>query len=124
MRHSVRMDDAFGFENVAEAAWGDKIARPWDPPICDHELPQHAAVLLRKHGFTVVVSSPYRRCLQTAGIVARILKIDTVHVDPRVGEVSTKDRWPPPRAIRCPTVCLVPSCFSAVLLATASPNGK
>ena len=98
MRHSVRMDDAFGVENVPEVAWADKAARPWDPPICDHELPQHAATLLRRHDFRVVVSSPYRRCLQTAGIVARILKIGAVHVDSRLGEVGHL----PPLSFWCP----------------------
>ena len=108
MRHSVRLDDVFGgVENIpevcaclldclldcccetttAQAAWHDKAVRPWDPPIVDWELPQRSAQLLQKFRFSVIVSSPFRRCLQTAGIVARVLKIGTVYVDNRLGEV-------------------------------------
>jgi hypothetical protein len=87
MRHSVRADSKAG------AAWTDCDSRPFDPPIIDTELPKRAALeLARALGGSEIrrairiVSSPFRRCLQTAGIVARALKVATVDVHFSLGE--------------------------------------
>eukprot|EP01063_Lacrimia_lanifica_P007436 TRINITY_DN1472_c0_g1_i2.p1 TRINITY_DN1472_c0_g1~~TRINITY_DN1472_c0_g1_i2.p1 ORF type:complete len:729 (+),score=206.12 TRINITY_DN1472_c0_g1_i2:51-2189(+) len=85
MRHSIR-EDTDGWAKASEARWPDKRQRPFDPPISDRHLPVESARLLRPYGITVVVSSPFRRCLQTAGIVARELGVGTVHIDDRLGE--------------------------------------
>ncbi|KAJ9436566.1 hypothetical protein DIPPA_35644 [Diplonema papillatum] len=87
MRHSVRCDTTFGgFANVPQSMWPDKLKRPYDPPITDVDLPVCAAKMMKKFKVQVIVSSPYRRCLQTAGIVARTLAVSVVHVDDRLGE--------------------------------------
>eukprot|EP00928_Gymnodinium_smaydae_P038881 TRINITY_DN26704_c0_g1_i1.p1 TRINITY_DN26704_c0_g1~~TRINITY_DN26704_c0_g1_i1.p1 ORF type:complete len:256 (-),score=28.56 TRINITY_DN26704_c0_g1_i1:178-882(-) len=87
MRHSARLDDAFEcFEQIPEAKWPDKLTRPYDPPICDFELPREAARAMSKYNVTSIVTSPFRRCLQTAGVVAGELGIRHVSVDNRLGE--------------------------------------
>ena len=85
MRHSIRLDKD-GWDVAPEALWPDKKTRPYDPPISDFELPATAAKGLRQYRIKAIVSSPFRRCLQTAGIVARTLGITTVHIDDRLGE--------------------------------------
>ena len=49
-------------------AWEDREARPYDAPICDFELPAAQARKLSGFEFGRVVSSPFRRCLQTAAV--------------------------------------------------------
>ena len=49
-------------------AWEDREARPYDTPICDFELPAAQARKLSGFEFGRVVSSPFRRCLQTASV--------------------------------------------------------
>eukprot|EP01060_Flectonema_neradi_P033561 TRINITY_DN5669_c0_g1_i1.p1 TRINITY_DN5669_c0_g1~~TRINITY_DN5669_c0_g1_i1.p1 ORF type:complete len:875 (+),score=205.88 TRINITY_DN5669_c0_g1_i1:254-2878(+) len=85
MRHSIR-HDLGGFDKVPISIWPDKHARPYDPPISDVDLPLLAAMKIRKYRIQRIISSPFRRCLETAGIVARYLEIHTVHVDDRLGE--------------------------------------
>jgi broad specificity phosphatase PhoE len=87
MRHSVRADSKSG------ALWPDCSSRPYDPPIIDSELPQRAALELVRalggskiHREIRIVSSPFRRCLQTAGIVARALEVASVDVHLSLGE--------------------------------------
>ena len=95
MRHSKRLD-ANGHVSIAEDAWPDRPVRPYDSPIADHELPRAAAVQLRTRGFErfdAIVSSPYRRCLQTAGILAQELGIRRLIIDNRLGEdLNAADR--------------------------------
>ena len=91
LRHSARID---GLELPALAdlgsdpryAWEDRLARPYDTPISDFELPHTAATQLSEYGFTKIVSSPFRRCLQTAAVAARALGVPTVDVHKGVGE--------------------------------------
>eukprot|EP01064_Diplonema_japonicum_P031917 TRINITY_DN586_c0_g1_i1.p1 TRINITY_DN586_c0_g1~~TRINITY_DN586_c0_g1_i1.p1 ORF type:complete len:333 (+),score=75.12 TRINITY_DN586_c0_g1_i1:66-1064(+) len=85
MRHSTRQD-VNGFEAAPLDQWPDKMHRPYDPPISDYDLPAEAGLKLKKYNFQAIVSSPYRRCLETAGIVARTIGVDVVHVDDRLGE--------------------------------------
>ena len=95
MRHSKRLD-ANGHASIAEDAWPDRPIRPYDSPIADHELPRAAALQLRTRGFDsfdAIVSSPYRRCLQTAGILAQELGIRRLIIDNRLGEdLNAADR--------------------------------
>ena len=70
MRHSERLDDVSeDFASIPASIWPDKTERPYDTPISNTDLPREAAMKLRKYAITKVVSSPFRRCLQTAGIV-------------------------------------------------------
>ena len=88
VRHSKRLD-ASGHDGIAPEQWPDQRARPYDTPIGDHELPRVAAAQLRAQGlasFDVIVSSPYRRCLQTAGLLAQELHIGHLVIDNRLGE--------------------------------------
>ncbi|KAJ9471452.1 hypothetical protein DIPPA_05231 [Diplonema papillatum] len=85
MRHSVRLDSV-GYEAASAELWPDKATRPHNSPIVDFDTPRATAALLRKYKIQRIVSSPYLRCLQTAGIVASELGRSTVHVDDRLGE--------------------------------------
>jgi hypothetical protein len=92
--------------------------RPYDTPITDLALPAAAAqaversgvlllqtvpqngpqndaqndALLQSRDHIMIVSSPFRRCLQTAGEVARQLQIDDVYVHLHLGERMDKVR--------------------------------
>ncbi|CAE7344654.1 VAPB, partial [Symbiodinium sp. KB8] len=85
MRHSDRLDCEGG-------TWPDASDRPYDTPICNKELPVEATRCLKDQlpeGVTVraVVSSPFRRCLETAVLAARELDVKALHVDNRLGEL-------------------------------------
>ena len=88
VRHSARLDEASSFAQIGDEQWADRFERPFDTPISDTELPRRTADALRAAGleFDVLVSSPYRRCLQTAGILARTLGVTKIVVDNRLGE--------------------------------------
>jgi len=89
MRHSKRLDTVYdhNLDTIPDAEWPDRHTRPYDSPISDRALPRDAVEAgLRKYGFTAIVSSPFRRCLQTAGIVARELGLSEIHVDNRLSE--------------------------------------
>lgn len=98
MRHSVRLDTA-----LEAATWPDMEQRPYDTPIKDWELPAAQCALLRSHGlgsFDRIVVSPFRRCLQTAGVCAAALGGSrSVRIDRTVGELTQSvrriqaDRW-------------------------------
>lgn len=117
MRHSARLDDAIheqqrklgkmaagsggeGLDNVeqdelAAIPWPDKALRPYDSPIVDTDLPARQAKELGRHGMgsqTLIVCSPFRRCLQTAGVMARTLGVASVTVHLEVGERMDKVR--------------------------------
>mmetsp|Transcript_54096 Transcript_54096/g.65309 ORF Transcript_54096/g.65309 Transcript_54096/m.65309 type:complete len:263 (-) Transcript_54096:751-1539(-) len=108
MRHSERLDDrAMNFTEISEEIWPDKMTRPYDPPISDdrrdpsyrgRELATEATAKLTAYDIARVVTSPFRRCIQTAAIVARGLGVSRVEVDPRLGEhvdaaMRCYDRW-------------------------------
>jgi len=88
MRHSVRRDDATAFSEITDEMWADRHERPYDPPLSNLELPCIAAEAMLAAGleFDVVATSPYRRCLQTAGIVAARLGVRALVVDNRLSE--------------------------------------
>lgn len=86
MRHSVRLD------SDPAAGWPDRQERPYDTPISDYNLPAEQATLMKKQGlgdFDLIVCSPFRRCLQTAGIVAQKLGIHRVSVHRSLGNYAT-----------------------------------
>lgn len=75
--------------------WPDKALRPYDSPIVDMDLPARQAQELVQHGFgkdTLILCSPFRRCLQTAGVVARTLGVAGVTVHLEIGERMDKVR--------------------------------
>tara|TARA_A100001015_G_scaffold321200_1_gene450728 strand:- start:1506 stop:3275 length:1770 start_codon:yes stop_codon:yes gene_type:complete len=104
IRHSVREDN-----DPTDQVWSDKIDRPYDPPISfklPHELigvslserdkregreklPMEKAIELKDYNFTRIISSPFRRCLQTAAIIAKNLGIKTIDVDKGIGEAMS-----------------------------------
>lgn len=93
-------DGIKGLENVAgdeleAVAWPDRALRPYDSPIVDTDLPAQQAKALSRHGMdsqTLILCSPFRRCLQTAGVVARTLGVTGVTVNLEVGERMDKVR--------------------------------
>lgn len=78
MRHSVRADSVSRYGGVE---WTDMQSRPYDTPICDFELPASQAEQIRPYQINTVISSPFRRCLQTSGVVCRTLGIESMYVD-------------------------------------------
>lgn len=117
MRHSARLDDAIherqrklgavavgsGSESsengkgneLAAIPWPDRAQRPYDSPIVDTDLPARQAKELSRFGMgseTLILCSPFRRCLQTAGVVARTLGVVSVTVHLEVGERMDKVR--------------------------------
>lgn len=75
--------------------WPDKTQRPYDSPIVDEDLPAQQAKELNRLGMgsqTFILCSPFRRCLQTAGVVARTLGVASVTVHLEVGERMDKVR--------------------------------
>ena len=76
MRHSLRLDAD------PSAPWSDKATRPFDTPLVPvFGLDKARAAASGLPPVQRIVSSPMRRCLQTAGEVARTLGISEVQVD-------------------------------------------
>lgn len=86
MRHSVRVDID------EEASWLDQSTRPYDSPISDPELPVRTAASLQRFGIGAIASSPFRRCLETAGHVARTLGVEGVSTHFGLGELMHQVR--------------------------------
>ena len=83
MRHGERDD------NDTQNIWDDKETRPFDCPILIHEtqkLCKKSAKILRKFNFEFIITSPFRRCWQTAMIMADLLKITTIYIDENLVE--------------------------------------
>jgi hypothetical protein len=101
LRHAERIDTLEPAEVEAlvgeQFAWPDRVARPYDTPISDFDHPRRAAAQLKEFGFTRVVSSPFRRCLQTAAVAAAELGIEVVDVHKGIGEAMAqvkRNGWP------------------------------
>lgn len=91
MRHGRRLDslgrDIAGMR-TSRVQWADADKRPWDTPIDDPEGPAAAAAALQEHYRVVcIISSPFRRCLQTAGQAALACGLGCVRVHNELGEV-------------------------------------
>ena len=82
MRHSIRLDGHPSYKPHQNAAWSDEEQRPYDTPIADFALPVAQAGVLASFNLAIhmVYSSPFRRCLQTAGQVCRHLGITAIVV--------------------------------------------
>ena len=97
VRHSVRLDTA-----VEGAKWEDSKTRPYDTPISDRELVKVAADRIiecnSKNFPTVVFSSPFRRCIQTACTLVKEFAVlnpaskVVLVIDNRLGEVMSQIR--------------------------------
>lgn len=89
VRHSSRLDGdpPWAFPELNEE-WVDRDDRPYDTPISDYELPcsQAIGVPLQAYDFTRIISSPLRRCLQTAAVLASHLGLPEVDVSLDVAE--------------------------------------
>ena len=101
LRHAERVDGLDPADAAAlfgeEFAWPDRVARPYDTPISDFDHPRRAAVQLKEFGFTRIVSSPFRRCLQTAAVVAAELGVEVIDVHKGIGEAMAqvkRNGWP------------------------------
>eukprot|EP01126_Amoeba_proteus_P060132 TRINITY_DN7923_c0_g1_i1.p1 TRINITY_DN7923_c0_g1~~TRINITY_DN7923_c0_g1_i1.p1 ORF type:complete len:258 (-),score=38.90 TRINITY_DN7923_c0_g1_i1:31-804(-) len=85
LRHSERLD------NEPSASWEDKTTRPYDTPINNLSLPREQArkitQIMNKDNM-VIVSSPLRRCLQTARELALTLEISSVYVHLGLSELQ------------------------------------
>ena len=94
LRHSVRLDDQCELSAIADVQWPDRMSRPYDTPIFDQEKPIAAARAMQKSGldFDVVVSSPFRRCLQTASAISKSFGLTSLVVDNRLGEYLPQAR--------------------------------
>jgi hypothetical protein len=93
MRHGIREDSVIGPRKVVDQVLNfyDKEERPYDVPLLDYDIPKlRANQLLTKYNITKIVSSPFRRCLQTAGIIAKVLSIPSVNINPLFGEKCTE----------------------------------
>jgi len=91
LRHSERADQV----DPAYLETAEHKARPFDSPLTENgiKLAQDVALeLLEKQPkakFSMIVSSPYRRCMQTAAEVAKVLKLPVL-LDQEIGEVWDK----------------------------------
>jgi len=74
------------FNQIDSHDWPDRKERLYDTPISDKLLPGHTAQQFQKYNFQRIVSSPFRRSLQTASLVAQALKIARVDVHYGLGE--------------------------------------
>ncbi len=73
--------------------WSDATTRPWDPPITDFNLPRTVLQGMPNSTHTTIIySSPFRRCLQTAAVAAVHLNIPQIVVHPELGEVMHRAR--------------------------------
>lgn len=89
LRHSERRDqvDPTYLETDEHKAW------PFDTPLTEngiklaHDVADELAE--KSAAFSMIVTSPYRRCMQTAAEVAKVLKLPVV-IDQEIGEVWDK----------------------------------
>eukprot|EP01062_Namystynia_karyoxenos_P074564 TRINITY_DN7150_c0_g1_i1.p2 TRINITY_DN7150_c0_g1~~TRINITY_DN7150_c0_g1_i1.p2 ORF type:complete len:437 (+),score=98.75 TRINITY_DN7150_c0_g1_i1:89-1312(+) len=88
MRHGVRADS--DGQRDAPTQWADEATRRHDPPLAagSEGIVRDAAQRMLDCGLRPdqVVSSPYRRCIQTACLVAAQLGIATVYISPGLQE--------------------------------------
>lgn len=87
MRHGHRLDEM-------EPEWSLLAPRPWDPPLSQHgsqQANEAAASMLDSFKIDAVVSSPFLRCLHTAGAVLGSFNPSaTLYTHWGLGEVSLR----------------------------------
>ena len=75
---------------------GDNTYNGYDTPILksmeNFELIQNAANKLKKYQCKIIISSPFKRCFETAVGMALELKINVIKIDNRLGEVMYQVR--------------------------------
>ena len=90
MRHGVRADT--GSPEGNNQSWDDTITnwpnRPFDPPVGNTKFMQETADEYKSKfaKITKIVSSPFRRCLETATFMASQLNINTIYINDNLGE--------------------------------------
>lgn len=92
MRHSKRIDQHPNFAPHLKWNEKDQYLRPYDPPICDYQLPVEKYKELQSFvptiNITKIVTSPFLRCIQTSTMIAKYANIKTLEIDARLGENS------------------------------------
>jgi len=102
VRHSERLDhvDTSYKETDEGRLW------PFDTPLTENgirlarSVGAELAEVHKQAQFTMIASSPYRRCLQTTAEIAKVLNIPVV-IDQEIGEVWSEDmpsEFPPHRS--------------------------
>ena len=98
MRHGFRIDSIqavlpnTGVNPIEfwDKNYNDRLSRPFDCPLDILKsrtlLTNEVCPRLKKYGFNVIVSSPFRRCWQTACIVANNLGITQIIIDYELSE--------------------------------------
>lgn len=88
IRHGDRVD-------FADLDWARTALRPHDPGLSDEGVAQAraAASRLAGEGIARIFSSPYLRCVETAGHIARAAGV-SVSLEPGLGELQHPD-WGP-----------------------------
>ena len=90
MRHGVRADS--GSPEGNKQSWNNTITkwpnRPFDPPVGNTKFMQETADEYKSKfaKITKIVSSPFRRCLETATFMASQLNINTIYINDNLGE--------------------------------------
>jgi len=88
MRHGERADNKDAWFSPGRK-WRDDV-RPYDPPLSNFKCVLETAAKYNERfaPITCIVSSPFKRCLETATGIAVHLKrpVDTIYVNPNVGE--------------------------------------
>ena len=97
MRHGVREDNVvFPGDTQEERDVMALLANPrfeympWDPLLAGIGLPTSESMKLLGNNISLIVSSPFSRCLQTAFIAAKILGVKNVIIDYGLGEIVSK----------------------------------
>ncbi|ETO13288.1 hypothetical protein RFI_24087 [Reticulomyxa filosa] len=98
IRHSERLDT----HPCDGIAWDDKDTRRYDPPISNLNLPAEATkemekalcsyLKVEKINVSRIISSPFRRCIQTAQLIGHYFGVQKYTIDSRVGEVPLEVR--------------------------------
>ena len=92
-QHSKRVDQHPDFNKELFKHWIDsneRFDRVYDPPICDYNLPiiagKEISQLIPNFEPKFVVTSPFRRCIQTSALLAKHFQIRKFIIDNRIGE--------------------------------------
>ena len=103
MRHGIRADNCKNIKKVMKTNKYGKVkeedevtnkftlsnndTRLYDPPLLDYDLPLiRANEFINEYNITKIVSSPFRRCLQTAAIIAKYFGIIEIEINEKFGE--------------------------------------
>jgi len=78
-------------------AWPDMVDRPYDSPLSNGGMEKARESLEKLRTVCVIdkiIASPFRRCIQTAGIAARVFGLRDIWIDNRFGEIKRElDKW-------------------------------